>query len=130
MQKNIQLDEKSFKEIKKVDSKDFVVDETPINFFANLHCLLSKKKKDINYILEAGDIEEYEVDLLKDTNTIKIELTHNIFEEERVVKMFIEMGLDEKKHLVLKFLRDEETMDSLLFYKLVNFIKDRFKSVA
>jgi len=57
-------------------------------------------------------------------------LTHNIFEEDRVVKMFIEMALDEKKRLVLKFLRDEETMDSLLFYKLVNFIKDKFNGVA
>jgi len=44
--------------------------------------------------------------------------------------MFIEMALDEKKRLVLKFLRDEETMDSLLFYKLVNFIKDKFNGVA
>jgi len=118
------------KEIKKADTKDLVLDETPINFYANLYCILSNKKKTINYILDEGDEEEYDVELLKDTTTIKIELTHNIFEEERRVKMFIEMGLDEQKHLVLKFLRDEETMDSLLFYKLVNFIKDKFKSVA
>jgi hypothetical protein len=57
-------------------------------------------------------------------------LTQYLFEEERIVKMFIEMALDEKRHLVLKFLRDEETMDSLLFYKLVNFIKGKFTGVA
>jgi len=106
------------------------VEETPIDFYSKLYCLLSKKKKNINYVQDEGVLEEYEVDLLKDTNTIKIELTHDMFEEERVAKMFIEMALDEKKHLVLKFLRDEETMDSLLFYKLVNFIKNKFNGVA
>lgn len=57
---------------------------------------------------------------------IEVELAHNQLSEPRKARIIVEVGQDEKGRLVLRFERDEETCETLLYYKLVNFIKNSF----
>jgi len=87
--------------------KDVIVDDAPIDFLAKLYCLFANKQKDIHYIIDFDVDESYDVELLKNTNTIMINLTHTMFEEDMEAKMFIDMAYDKNNKLVLRFRRDE-----------------------
>jgi len=62
------------------------------------------------------------------SGTIEVTLTHNMFEMDAKARMLIDLALDDKKQLVVRFRRDEEeSMDSLTFIRLSGYIRETFK---
>jgi hypothetical protein len=54
----------------RVRAKDFIIDESPVDFLANLYCILAIKRNDSHYIIDIEADETYDVELLENTNTV------------------------------------------------------------
>ena len=128
----LKIDGSALEKLHRVDTKDLVLSESPVDFVTKLHFHMTRPG---NHILEQDVKEEYVVTPQGNSGTvptssiqIEVTLTHNMFEVETKARMLIDLALDDKKQLVVRFRRDEEeSMDSLTFIRLSSYIRETFK---
>lgn len=110
--KSLEFDESIVQKIRRVDEKDLILNQSPVDLVASLHFLLLGGT---NRILEEGVKEEYEVIPKGNSGTvhpkliqIEIRLSHTMFEAEAEALLLIDLATDEKSQLVVRFRRDED----------------------
>lgn len=73
--------------------------------------------------------EDYEVVSKVNSGTVEIKLTHTIFEVETEARLLVDLALNEKSQVVVRFRRDEEeSMDSLTFIRLTTYLREHLKA--
>lgn len=127
--KDYELDEKLIQKVE-ADAKCFVLKLSPSVFYARLNHLLTAEAEEeqplIHRILDEDTDEIYTVTTLTESPAIEVKLSHNALGENIESKIVIDVAQNKDSNLVLRFLRDEETCETMLYYKLVNFIKMNF----